>query len=39
ATLLNNINTGTTPDAALQTKVETDGNKFDSLCTIGGARK
>ncbi|MDT5036545.1 MAG: peptidyl-prolyl cis-trans isomerase [Micromonosporaceae bacterium] len=38
ATLLGDIDTGTVPDAALQAKVDTDGKKVDSLCTIGGAK-
>jgi hypothetical protein len=37
-TLLDSIKTGTVPDDALQAKVETDGKKVDSLCTIGGAK-
>ncbi|GII25228.1 DUF4190 domain-containing protein [Planosporangium mesophilum] len=33
------INTGTTPASDLMDKVETDANKIDELCTIGGAGK
>jgi hypothetical protein len=33
--LLNAVNTGTPPDSNLTTKLGTDGNKFDSLCSLG----
>jgi hypothetical protein len=33
------INTGTVPPSDLMDKVQTDANKIDELCTIGGASK
>jgi hypothetical protein len=32
--LLQDVNTGTPPDPALQTKIDNDAKKFDSLCSI-----
>jgi hypothetical protein len=34
--LLKDVNTGTQPDPNLTTKIQTDANAVDSLCTIGG---
>lgn len=37
--LLQAIKTGTQPPADLESKINSDANKIDDLCTIGGARK
>jgi hypothetical protein len=36
--LLQALNTGTQPSAGLEEKMQADGNEFDKLCTLGGAK-